>query len=200
MLKHLDQRRHDETGFTLIELMVVVLIMGILMAIAIPTFLSTRGAAYDASAKSNATNAFTSEKAYYQDNQVFLDLSASGGSNMDNSLPWTNATLATAGTVTALAYNEAAGTWTANPGAGHTGNAVIVEAEAKTSLNCFYTADDETSTGSVVIGYAETSAACVAPGAAGFPTQTGLTTNAGKNAGANTVAALSAATNWYPSW
>ena len=75
MLQHLKERRQDETGFTLIELMVVVLIMGILMAIAIPTFLSTQGSANDASAKSNATNAYTGEKAYYEDNLAFIDAS-----------------------------------------------------------------------------------------------------------------------------
>ena len=73
VLNKLQQRRQNEEGFTLIELMVVVLIMGILMAIAIPTFLSTRGSANDASAKSNATNAFTNEKSYYASNQAFLD-------------------------------------------------------------------------------------------------------------------------------
>ena len=70
MIKHLKERRQSEEGFTLIELMVVVLIMGILMAIAIPTFLATQGSAHDAAAKSNATNAFTNEKAYYADNQT----------------------------------------------------------------------------------------------------------------------------------
>ncbi len=84
VLKHLKERRQSEEGFTLIELMVVVLIMGILMAIAIPTFLATQGSAHDAAAKSNATNALTNEKAYYADNQVF----STAGSSLDSSLPW----------------------------------------------------------------------------------------------------------------
>ncbi len=89
MLAHLNERRQDETGFTLIELMVVVLIMGILMAIAIPTFLSTQGSANDASAKSNATNTFTGEKAYFEDNLTFLDASSTqNGNTLDHQMPW----------------------------------------------------------------------------------------------------------------
>jgi type IV pilus assembly protein PilA len=196
VLKHLDERRQDETGFTLIELMVVVLIMGILMAIAIPTFLSTRGAAYDAGAKSNATNAYTGEKAYYQDNQVFLDLSASGGSTLDNSLPWTNAATATSNTVTADAYVEASGAWTAAAGAGKTGNALLIEADAKTSNNCFYIADDESAAGQVNMGYAESSGGCFTP--TKFPNGGGTLSTTG-NASAN-IAAGAAPTTWYPSW
>src|ERR1700728_3798043 len=54
-----------EAGFTLIELMVVLLIMAILLAIAIPTFLGVKNAAYDRSSQSNLTNALTSAKAGY---------------------------------------------------------------------------------------------------------------------------------------
>jgi len=54
-----------ESGFTLIELMVVLLIMAILLAIAIPTFLGVKGGAQDRAAQSNLTNALTSAKALY---------------------------------------------------------------------------------------------------------------------------------------
>jgi type IV pilus assembly protein PilA len=57
-----------EAGFTLIELMVVLLIIAILLAIAIPTFLGVTGSANDRAAQSNLTNALTEASAVYQSN------------------------------------------------------------------------------------------------------------------------------------
>jgi type IV pilus assembly protein PilA len=63
--KHQTDLDSANAGFTLIELMVVLLIMAILLAIAIPTFLGVKAGAYDRSAQSNLTNALTSANAGY---------------------------------------------------------------------------------------------------------------------------------------
>jgi type IV pilus assembly protein PilA len=64
-----DQAR--EAGFTLIELMVVLLIIAILLAIAIPTFLGVANSAGDRAAQSNLTNALTEVKALYQNSASY---------------------------------------------------------------------------------------------------------------------------------
>jgi len=64
MLTVLRQRlaKDDEDGFTLIELMVVVLIIAILIAIAIPTFLGAQDRARDRGAQSDLRNGLTAAK------------------------------------------------------------------------------------------------------------------------------------------
>jgi len=73
MLHAIRRRINDERGFTLIELLVVILIIGILAAIAIPSFLSQKDKAGDASAKSFARNMQTAEETYFTDNNQYAN-------------------------------------------------------------------------------------------------------------------------------
>jgi len=80
----------QEKGFTLIELMIVVAIIGILAAIAIPQFSSYRVKAFNSSAQADLRNIMTAEEAAYADTQAYvaLSLTSAGPLNLSTvSLP-----------------------------------------------------------------------------------------------------------------
>ncbi len=62
-----------KAGFTLIELMIVVAIIGLLAALAIPNFLKFQARAKQSEAKSNLKSIFTAQKSYYGDKQMYLE-------------------------------------------------------------------------------------------------------------------------------
>ena len=79
MLNKLRTRSQSESGFTLVELLVVMLILGLLAAIAIPSFFNQRDKAKDADAKSAVRTAQTAMETYATDNDgSYLNATSDG--------------------------------------------------------------------------------------------------------------------------
>jgi len=66
-------RLHRKEGFTLIELMIVIAIIGILAAIAIPQFSAYRTRSYNSAAQSDVKNISTAQEAYYVDFSTYAN-------------------------------------------------------------------------------------------------------------------------------
>jgi type IV pilus assembly protein PilA len=70
--------RNNQQGFSLVELMIVVAIIGVLSALAIPKFQTFQAKARMAESKSNLNTLYTLEESYFADNDTYVALAATG--------------------------------------------------------------------------------------------------------------------------
>jgi prepilin-type N-terminal cleavage/methylation domain-containing protein len=100
-IEKIKNRLACEDGFTLVELLMVILIIGILTTIAVPSYLGFRIKAYQAAAQANVRTAQPAAESYYQD--------PSGGNNSYNNISGANLRLQAPGIPTTVkaGYNAA---------------------------------------------------------------------------------------------
>ena len=98
----------SKKGFTIIELLIVVVIIGVLAAIAIPKFANTKDKTYVAAMKSDLRNLATYEKQYAADNNgAYFSGTATSVSPLQGFVPSQNVT------IVAIALSGSPQSWTA---------------------------------------------------------------------------------------
>ncbi len=82
------RRGEQEAGFTLIELMVVVLIIGILIAIALPVFLGARTRAQNRAAQTQLRSAYVAASTYYAANETYTGFDVTEALQAEPAVNW----------------------------------------------------------------------------------------------------------------
>ena len=77
----------DEKGFTLVEILTAVTIIGILASIAIPTFTSYRSKAYNSSAITYIRTISQAQEVYWTNSQLYISAPAAYGPTASGLLP-----------------------------------------------------------------------------------------------------------------
>jgi prepilin-type N-terminal cleavage/methylation domain-containing protein len=155
----------DEGGFTLIELTVVVSILSILVAIAVPTYLSLTGGAERVAAESDLTTAVQDEAGYILDAGAGVNYAgASRVASNDTSISWVATTGNASNAVISAnlpASAKTVGVWVPSSG----GQEVVLDTHAKNGT--YYWADIHAGT----VTYATTTGPA-GPGTTPFPSST----------------------------
>ena len=134
----------SDAGFTLIELMVVLLILAILLAIAIPTFLGVTKSANDRAAQSNLNTALINAKTIFQGNNQGYALTTVGALYVTS-----NGTLMASSLFAALpnlTFTTGAVTGSSAPAAVSVGvvdnSGIALAEQAKGTNNCWFILDN----------------------------------------------------------
>lgn len=83
------ERRGDlQAGFTFVELMVVILVIGILIAIGLPSFLGARTRAQDRAAQADLRNAYVAASTFYATSQTYTGFDVAAAQSVEADLSW----------------------------------------------------------------------------------------------------------------
>jgi type IV pilus assembly protein PilA len=172
-----------DAAFSMVELMVVLLVLGVLLAIAVPTFLGTQNAADDRSAQSNLNTTLTDAKTQFENNgQTYFINGVQDSAGFATSLTAAQLGLGfkAGSTGTAISQGSSGVLSSISVSVSADGNGLVLAAYSVPG-NCFYVVDNaQALSGSTasVAPYAGTTAVTntwtVAPvGTIGLPTAAG---------------------------
>jgi type IV pilus assembly protein PilA len=176
---------NTDAAFSMVELMVVLLVLGVLLAIAIPTFLGTQNAADDRSAQSNLNTTLTDAKTQFENNgQTYFINGVQDSAGFATALTTAQLGLGfkAGATGTAITQGSSGVLSSISVSVSADGNGLVLAAYSVPG-NCFYIVDNAQTLGGSTVSVAPytgttavTNTWTVAPaGTIGLPTGAGTT-------------------------